>query len=92
MNPPNLFSLAQTDEEDRISLTVATKQLISHDTYKFELKFPYEEWIAGLWPGGHCVFHAEIDGEEYSRKYTPISPVNMTAKLVFIIKIYRKNK
>ena len=62
---PSLFTYAQTDSLDRIELTVSKKELVSPDTYKFELEFPNKEWISGFWPGAHCFFCAEINGEEY---------------------------
>ena len=74
--PPNLFNLVEKDENNQFPLKVIEKRVISHDTYTFVLEFPNKEWITGLFPGGHFVFHAEVDGKMISRKYTPINPVN----------------
>lgn len=62
---------------------------MSHDTYLFEFAFPDPEWVAGSWPGGHFGITGKIDGEDTSRKYTQISPVNQKGKISFVIKIYR---
>ena len=92
LSPPNLFSLAQKDKHDRIPLKVITKELISPDTYKLELKFPDPNWIGGFWPGAHVIFHLNIDGKCTHRNYTPISAVNVKGYMCFQIKIYRQNK
>ena len=36
--------------------------------------------------------HAEINGEEICKKYTPTSPVNQRGYITFVIKIYREHK
>lgn len=41
--------------------------------------------------GNHVIFSVKIDGEEITRKYTPISDVQNTGFVDFVIKIYRKN-
>ena len=43
----------------------------------------------GLWAAGHVFFHADIDGEKVTKKYTPVSPVNQKGTIDFVIKIYR---
>lgn len=86
-----MFNLVEKNDDDQFPLKVIKKELISPDTYEFVLEFPNPEWISGLWPGGHYIMHAEIDGKTVSRKYTPISPVNEKGKAVFVIKIYRED-
>jgi ferredoxin-NADP reductase len=62
---------------------------ISPDTFKFVFKLPQEDWVMGLPVGGHVFFHCtDKDGEVISRKYTPVSPVNLLGKIEFIIKLY----
>jgi NAD(P)H-flavin reductase len=73
---PSLFENVEKNEDDQFPLKLIEKSAISHDTYRFVLEFPNPEWISGLWPGGHYVFHANVNGKAMSRKYTPISPVN----------------
>mmetsp|Transcript_33467 Transcript_33467/g.28274 ORF Transcript_33467/g.28274 Transcript_33467/m.28274 type:complete len:91 (+) Transcript_33467:139-411(+) len=53
------------------------------------LQFPNPEWIMGLWPAGHILIHAEINGEKVTKKYTPTSPVNQKGSVTFVIKVYR---
>jgi len=88
--PPNLFNLVEKNDDDQFPLKVIKKEAINHDTYILELGFPNPEWISGLWPGGHFIFHADIDGKLVSKKYTPISAVNEKGKATFAIKVYRK--
>ena len=45
----------------------------------------------GLPLGNHVMFHANVNGEDIVRKYTPISDVNDQIYVDFVIKIYRKN-
>ena len=45
----------------------------------------------GLPVGNHVMFHANINGEDVIRKYTPISSVKDQTFVDFVIKIYRKN-
>ena len=89
--PPNLFNLVEKDDDDQFPLKVIKKEKISPDTYLFELEFPNPEWISGLWPAGHYIWHATIDGKQVSRKYTPISPVNKKGSAEFAVKIYRNH-
>jgi hypothetical protein len=59
---PNLFELSEKDDEDKFPVKVSKKEKINHDSYIFDLEFD-SEWISGLWPGAHYVWHAEIDGK-----------------------------
>lgn len=86
---PSLFDLVPKDDDDQFPLKVSKKEKLNHDTYLFELEYPNAEWISGLWVGGHFVFHATIDGKLVSRKYTPVSPINLKGRAEFVIKIYR---
>jgi len=65
---------------------------MTHDTYFISVEFPNKDWIAGLWAGGHYVFHTDIDGKHFSRKYTPVSPINQKGSSDFVIKVYRNNE
>ena len=58
---PNLFDRVDRKGEKTFPLKVSKKELISHDTYLFELEFPFtqsgsSDWISGVWPGGHFVW------------------------------------
>lgn len=87
--PANLFDLVEKDEDDQFKLLITEKEVISHDSYRIVLKFPNDEWIAGLWPGGHFKFHYQIDGQTVTKPYTPISLVNEKGSATFVIKVYR---
>lgn len=66
--------------------------MISHDTEKFIFKLPSDDHVMGLPVGGHVFFHMEIDGEVLSRKYTPVSHVNLRGRVEFVIKVYKPNE
>lgn len=82
--------MVEKNNDGQFPLKVIKKEAINHDTYIMELEFPNADWISGLWPGGHFIFYAEINGKVVARKYTPISPVNEKGKAIFAIKVYRK--
>ena len=88
---PSLFANIEKDDYDQFPLKVSKKEKVTHDTYLYKLEFPDKEWIAGLWAGGHFIFHADINGKHYARKYTPVSPINQKGSSDFIIKVYRNN-
>ena len=89
--PDSLLKLIERDKNDQFPLKVIEKKVINHDTYMFVLEFPNPEWICGLFPGGHFIFHAMVNGQKIMRKYTPISPVNQKGTTDFPIKIYREH-
>lgn len=90
--PPSMFANIEKDDNDQFPLKVSKKEKLNHDTFYISLEFPNKEWIAGLWVGGHYVFHADIDGKHVSKKYTPISPINQKGSSDFAIKVYRPNE
>lgn len=81
--------MMEKDEDNQISLKISKKEILTHDTFLIRLEFPNPEWVSGLFVSGHFVFHADIDGKHYSRKYTPVSPVSQKGSADFIIKVYR---
>ena len=91
-HPDNLFAKSEKDENDQFPLKVIGKEKITHDVYKITLEFPNPEWIAGLAPSAHFKMHLQIDGKTVTKMYTPISLVNQKGKVVFAIKVYRKNE
>ena len=79
----------EKDDNDQFPLKVTKKEQLNHDSYLMTLEFPNKDWIAGLFAGGHLIFHADIDGKHVGKKYTPISPINQKGSLDFVIKVYR---
>ena len=79
------------DEDDNISLKLTKKIKISDDTYIFRFSFDDESSTLGLPIGNHVVFSAKIGGELECRKYTPISMVQQTGHVDFLIKVYYPN-
>mmetsp|Transcript_29048 Transcript_29048/g.43808 ORF Transcript_29048/g.43808 Transcript_29048/m.43808 type:complete len:261 (+) Transcript_29048:2-784(+) len=83
------------DEDDNIKLKLTHKIKVSHDSYIYKFGFPDEASTFGLPVGKHVVFNAtfptkaEPNGDEVSRKYTPISEVSQRGTADFLIKIYR---
>ena len=73
---PNCVSLIDKDEHQFFELKVVSREQISHDSYRYILKFPDPEWVSGQWPGGYFIFNLKVEGEWVQRKYTPISPLD----------------
>jgi ferredoxin-NADP reductase len=84
--------LIEKDESDMFELELMDKIMVSHDTQKFVFKLPQDDWVMGLPVGGHVFFHLPIEDGFISRKYTPVSPVNLRGKVEFVIKIYKPNE
>lgn len=85
------------DKDNNITLKLAEKIKITHDTYIFRFAFPDPDWTFGLPIGNHVIFSADIATKEHpekelvQRKYTPTSEITNTGHIDFVIKIYRKN-
>jgi len=81
------------DAAGNVNLKLAKKIKITDDTYIFRFSFEDPDLTFGLPIGNHVIFKAPIgeNGEQVSRKYTPISDVLNTGFVDFVIKIYRKN-
>ena len=84
------------DQDGNISLRLAKKFLVTQDTYIFRFSFTDPEYTFGLPVGQHVIFSATVptpekpQGDLVCRKYTPISTVNNSGYVDFVIKIYRK--
>ena len=72
-------------------LKLCCKEQLTHDTYRYEFKFPDPEWYCGLWPGGHFNLNMRVDDVWIGRNYTPISAVNQKGAVTFVIKTYRED-
>jgi len=83
------------DKDGNITLKLAKKTKITHDTYIYRYSFNDPDWTFGLPCGNHVIFTATFptkekpEGETVSRKYTPISEVQNTSFVDFVIKVYR---
>lgn len=62
-NPSNLVTSVEKDDDNMFNLEVTKKEVLSHDTYLYRLKFPNPEWISGLWPAGHVFLNTEVNGK-----------------------------
>ena len=69
------------DADGNISLKLAKKIKLTHDTYIFRYAFPDPDWTLGLPIGNHVVFSATMptpekpQGDLVCRKYTPTSEI-----------------
>ena len=79
------------DAEGYIGLLLAKKIKITNDTFIFRFTFNDPELTFGLPIGNHVRFKAKINGEDVTRKYTPITDVLHKSYVDFVIKIYHKN-
>jgi len=72
----------QKDADGLITLRLAKKIMITHDTFVFRFAFPDPEWTFGLPIGNHVIFNATFptkekpEGDLVCRKYTPISDIS----------------
>ena len=74
-----------------VSLKLAEKIKITHDTYIFRFAFDNLDLTFGLPIGNHVIFKATINGVDEYRKYTPITDVIRRGFVDFVIKVYRAN-
>ena len=79
------------DSDGYIGLLLAKKIKITDDTYIFRFSFKDPDTTFGMPIGQHVRFKATINGEDVTRKYTPITDVLHKSVVDFVIKIYRKN-
>lgn len=85
------------DEDGYIKLKLGKKIKITGDTFIFRFSFKDPDHTFGLPIGKHVFFAATMPtlenqtGELVERKYTPISSVQNSGYVDFVIKIYRKN-
>ena len=79
------------DSDGFIGLLLAKKIKITDDTYIFRFSFSDPDTTFGMPIGQHVRFKATINGEEVTRKYTPVTDVLHKSVVDFVIKIYRKN-
>lgn len=86
-----MLSVIPKNEVDQFELTLADKRNISHDTIWVSFAFPDKSWCLGLAVGGHLCVHSisEEPNLQATRKYTPVSPMNQTGTVDFVIKVYQ---
>ena len=54
--PANACTLSPKNDVDQFPLKVIKKQALTHDVYRFDIKFADPEWISGIFVGGHIEF------------------------------------
>lgn len=60
---PNVFANIEKDEDGKFPLKVSKKVEMNHDSIYLTLEYPNKDWTAGVWAGGHYIFHQEINGK-----------------------------
>ena len=81
----------KNDPQEVIQLKLIEKKQISHDTFIFSFEIPNNLEL-GINVCQHIALEANINGEDISRKYTPISSIHMKGKVEVLIKVYFKNE
>ena len=90
-------SVALADEEQRLTslskkefkdFPVLSNKMLSKDTNLITFKLPSEDHTLGLTVASCLSMSAEIDGQNVSRPYTPISRRNQKGVAEFVIKSY----
>lgn len=54
--------IERSPTDNCFELQVVSKEKLTHNTMILKLGMPDESWKAGLWPAGHFLFVADIDG------------------------------
>ncbi|CAD5225017.1 unnamed protein product [Bursaphelenchus okinawaensis] len=78
------------DETIKYPLKLIEKTKVSPDSYVFRFELPSAKHIHGLKPHQHVRLHANVNGEEISRKMTPISDNEIYGYMDLLIKVYDK--
>jgi len=86
--PAGSSVFGETDLPKTLPFPIVEKTALNHDSYLFKFGLP-EGKTLGLPVGGCIKFFAQINGEEVSRSYTPITDVRDTNTVDIVIKIYR---
>lgn len=79
-----------SDIEETLSFKYIEVKQISHDTFIYRYEIPHKMNL-GLQVGQHLAIDATINGEQVSRKYTPISTIHHEGYFDLLIKVYFKN-
>ena len=79
--------VALQDANKQYDFKIATKKLLNHDTLLFGFELPSNEHTLGAKVGQHVFFKANIDNENVTRKYTPISLESSKGTCEFVIKV-----
>lgn len=84
-----LRTLVNPDE--KVSLPLMEREVLSHDTRKFRFKLPSEKHALGLPIGKHVYVSAKINDELVSRAYTPVTSDETLGHVDLVIKVYYKD-
>ena len=80
-------ALVALNPREKISLRLAERIEISHDTRIYRFALPSPNHRLGLPCGKHVLVYAKIDGETVMRAYTPISSDDDLGRLDLLIKV-----
>jgi len=79
--------------EDIFELVLDDKVVLTHDTNRYRFRLPNENDVLGLPIGKHLsLITLNMEGEQVSRSYTPVSTDKNPGYVDFVIKIYKKNQ
>ncbi|KAF8063693.1 hypothetical protein HT031_003548 [Scenedesmus sp. PABB004] len=85
---PGAPPVALVDPRERVSLPLALKARLNHDTYFMRFALPTPAHTLGLPCGKHVFLCADIGGEAVVRAYTPVSGDRNAGVLDLLIKVY----
>ena len=74
--------------EIKYSLSLASKENVTHDTRRFRFALPSSRHVLGLPVGQHIYLAARINGELVKRPYTPVTAAEQQGYFDLVIKIY----
>nr|AAT72293.1 nitrate reductase [Dunaliella viridis] len=85
-------SLITLNPREKVTLKLAERIEVSHNTRIFRFALPSPEHILGLPTGKHLFVYAHVNGELVARAYTPISSDEDKGRLDLLIKVYGPNQ
>ncbi|XP_064490227.1 NADH-cytochrome b5 reductase 3-like [Ornithodoros turicata] len=85
--PPKLL----VDPDTKYTVSLAEKEIVSHDTRRFRFALPTPEHVLGLPTGQHIYLIASPGGQLVLRPYTPVTSDKHHGYFDLVIKVYAKN-
>lgn len=86
-SPKNVF-VTLKHPDIKYSLSLASKENVTHDTRRFRFALPSSRHVLGLTVGQHIYLSTRINGELVKRPYTPITSDDQLGYFDLIVKIY----
>jgi len=84
--------LVALDPRKRVTLTLASREELSHNVVRLRFALPTPEHRFGLPVGKHVFLYASVNGETVMRAYTPTTADEVRGHFDLVVKVYRANE